>query len=106
MLYPNDNYFEKYDKAWYIHPLLKSYACTTNGYVIYKQKRVLKPKFRKFELYIRVLLSGKLQWYSLKNFIYESMHYIPEVPLVKRIDGNILNNSISNLALMHIRYIT
>ena len=45
---------------------------------------------------------GKLQWYPLKNFVYESMYCITEVPLVKHIDGNILNNSIDNLALLHI----
>ena len=36
MLDSNDNYFEKYDKTWYMHPLFKSYACTTDGNVIYK----------------------------------------------------------------------
>ena len=100
MLYPNDNYFEKYDDIWYIHPLFKFYACSGNGHVIHKRTKILKPKLIKNELYIKISL---LRWYPLKNFVFECMHDIQEVPLVEHIDGNILNNSIGNLALLHIR---
>ena len=103
---PNDNYFEKYDKTWYIHPLLKAYACSSDGYVIYKHNKILKTKLRKNELYIRISLGrGKLQWSLLKRLVYECIHNIPEVPLVEHIDGNIMNNSISNLDLLYIRCI-
>ena len=46
-MYSNDNYFVKYDKKWYIHPLLKSFASSEDGYIIYKNKKILEPKLKK-----------------------------------------------------------
>ena len=100
----NDNFFEKYDKTWFTHPSFKEYACSIDGYVIYKHNKILKPKLRKNELHIRISLGRcKFQWYLLKRLVYECIHNIDEVPLIMNIDGDIMNNCISNLDLLHIR---
>ena len=101
-MYSNDNYFEKYDKKWYIHPLFKSFASSEDGYIIYKNKKILKPRLKKNELYIRI---NKLKWYPIKRLVYECIHNIDEVPLIKHVDGNKINNCIGNLQLLHIRYV-
>ena len=99
--YSNDNFFESFNQKWYTHPVLKSLACTENGEILHiRRRRILKPRMSKMGLKVR--LPGKIKSYLVPNFVYESYHNIPEVPLVKHIDGDIYNTKINNLALLHI----
>ena len=95
----NDDYFEKFCKTWYTHPVLNSWACTENGDILYAQKKILKPKMTELGLVIYVCLSGEWQLYLVANLVYETFNNMEEAGLVSHVDGDITNNNINNLEL-------
>ena len=96
------NWFELNEKKWYQHPVFKKYACSKNGDVIYKKKKILKPIFIKNELQIIFSLI-KLKFYPLKRLVYEAVNDIDEAPFLMHLDGNAKNNCINNLDLLYIK---
>ena len=98
----SNDFFELYGVIWYKHPVLRDYCCSYNGEVLYKNKNIIKPRLFNNELHIIISLI-KLKFYPLKRLVYECINNIPEAPFIMHLDGNVKNNCINNLGLLHIK---
>ena len=48
----SDDFFELFGVIWYKHPVLRDYSCSYNGEVLYKNKKIIKPRFFNNELHV------------------------------------------------------
>ena len=100
-MFVSDNFFELFDEIWYKHPILKYYSCSSSGKVLFKNK-IVKPRLIKNELYVIISLL-RFKIYPLKRLVFECVNNIDECPFIMHLDGNVKNNCINNLDLLHIK---
>ena len=96
-----NNCFKFNNEIWYKHPKFKKYACSRRGEVLYKYE-IVKPILINNELCIIITLF-RFKIYLLKRLVYESYNDIEECPFIMNKDGDIMNNSIDNLELLHLK---
>ena len=95
----NENVIKMFNDIWYIHPKYTGWAVNKSGDVLFIAKRkILKPKMTPEGMVVNVSSGHGFKLYPVQNLVYEAIYDIENlIGKIKHIDGNIANNSISNL---------
>ena len=93
--------FDSEGNIYFTHPTYIRYASDHYGNVINIRESMYLDKDESGFIYIGSKDSHKKIKYSLDKFVWESLNnIIPKNSIIEHIDGDILNNKLSNLRLV------